>query len=101
LFKHFLKENQNKYESIITYAKRDYSNGDLYKKLGFKFKNVCNPGFYWIIDGKRKHRYNYRKDKIANELNNNMTATEIMHGQGFIRCFDSGNLKFEFNNFLT
>jgi len=93
LFSHFIKNNNN-FEKIISYAKRDYSSGNLYKILGFKLNKICDPGFYWLIDGIRKHRYNYRKDRIVNEENKNLTAVEIMHNLGYIRCFDSGNYKF-------
>lgn len=96
LFEHFKRNVE--FKKIITYAKRDYSLGNLYKKLGFKLINVCNPGFYWLIEGKRKHRYNYRKDQISNIDNKHLTSIEIMHNKGHIRCFDSGNFKFEYTN---
>jgi len=87
-------EKNNNYKEIITYAKRDYSNGNLYKQLGFDFIKSTAPGFYWLVENKRKHRYNYRKDRIISEKNKHMTAVEIMHEKGYIRCYDSGNLKF-------
>jgi hypothetical protein len=82
------------YETLISYAKRDYSNGNLYKQLDFINKGNTSPGYYWLVEGERKHRYNYRKDKIMNEDNKHMTAIEIMHTNGYIRCFDSGNIRF-------
>lgn len=92
-------EKQNKYTSIISYAKRDHSNGNLYTKLGFKLNSICEPGYYWVIDNKRKHRFNYRKDKIVNEQNKHKSAIQIMHDNGYYRCYDSGNLKFIKQNF--
>lgn len=89
-----LFENEYKPSLVISYAKRDYSVGNLYKKLGFELVKITDPGYYWIIDDKRKHRYNYRKDKISNETNKNLSTIEIMHSMGCVRCFDSGNLKF-------
>ena len=65
LFSYFIKNN--KCLQIISYAKRDYSIGSLYLKLGFTLDKVCDPGYYWIVDGKRKHRFNFRKNKISNE----------------------------------
>ena len=93
LFKHF--EKLNNYTSILSYAKRDYSNGNLYNQLGFEYKGKTGPGFYWLINNKRKHRYNYRKDKISNKETNHLSAVKIMHNKGYIRCYDSGNLRFE------
>lgn len=93
LLNHF--EKNNNYKNIFTYAKKDYSNGKLYEKLGFTFEKECNPGYYWIENGKRKHRFNFRKDKIVNENNKHLTEIEIMHQNGYLRCFDSGNLKYK------
>ena len=96
LFSFFIK-NYN-FTEIISYAKRDYSIGNLYKKLGFSFIKKTDPGYYWLINNVRKHRYNYRKDKIKTKLNEHMSAVEIMHKKGYIRCYDSGNLKYSFKN---
>jgi very-short-patch-repair endonuclease len=96
LLSHF--EKNYKWEEIITYAKRDYSNGNLYYNLDFHFIKNTGPGYYWLVDNKRKHRYNYRKDKIANKHNKHLTAVEIMHNKGYVRCYDSGNLKFNKTN---
>jgi hypothetical protein len=87
-------EHNVKYTKLISYAKLDHSNSDIYIKLGFKLNKICQPSYYWVIDAKRKHRYNYRKDNISNDTNKNLTSTQTMHDLGFFRCFDSGNLKF-------
>jgi len=79
---------------IISYSKRDYSDGNLYEKLGFRLDKICDPGFYWIIDGVRKHRFSYRKNNILKNANDVRSGIQIMHDEGFIRVFDSGNLKF-------
>lgn len=93
LLKHF--EKMNVCSELITYAKKDYSDGSLYKTLGFSFYKNTTPGVYWLIDGRRKHRFNYRKDQISTKENENKTAVEIMHEKGHIRCYDSGNLVFK------
>jgi len=94
-------EKNNEYKKIISYAKRDYSNGNLYDKIGFKLDKICDPGYYWIINDKRKHRFNYRKNMIINESNKHLTATEIMHNKGYYRCYDSGNFKFLKTKFIN
>jgi len=92
LFNYF--EKNFKYDKIISYAKRDYSNGNLYRKLNFEFVHNTSPGYYWVIDNKRKHRFNYRKDQIQTNENKHLTAVEIMHNKNYFRCYDSGNMKF-------
>lgn len=92
---------EKKYEpvKIISYAKKDYSLGDLYFKLGFNFISNTVPGYYWIKNGKRMHRFSFRKNLIKTDASDTRTEVEIMHENGFFRIFDSGNLKFEKNFF--
>jgi len=95
LFKYFV-ENY-KPSKITTYADRSWSTGDLYKKLGFEYKGKTQLNYYYVIDGIRHHRFNYRKDKLIKEgFDKNKTEHEIMIDRGIYRIYDSGNLKFEY-----
>ena len=75
-------EKTYRLKETITYIKRDYSNEDFYKNLGFIKKKESSPVCYWIINGIRKHKFYYK------------TKIQIMHNLGYLRAFDSGNLKF-------
>jgi len=90
--------NNINHEKVISYAKRDISIGSVYEKLGFELIKKCEPGYYWIIDGTRKHRFNYRKDKISTPETHHKTEIQIMHDKGYLRCFDAGNLLYEKTN---
>lgn len=93
LFSYFIKNYE--YESIISYASRDYSNGNLYYKLGFKLDKITKPGYYYIINGSKENRYNYRKDKLIKEgCDSNLTEHEIMLDKGYYRLYNTGNYKF-------
>jgi len=93
LFKYFIR-NYNP-EEITTYADRSHSNGKLYEVLGFEFINKTQPNYYYIIDGIRKHRFNFRKDKLIKEgFDPNKTEHQIMLDRKIFRIYDSGNLKF-------
>lgn len=96
LFKYF-KENYNPKE-ITTYADRSHSNGNLYEQLGFEFIGKTTPNYYYIIDGVKQHRFNFRKDKLVNEgFDPNKTERQIMIDRNIFRIYDSGNLKYKFN----
>lgn len=84
------------FTKIITYAKRDWSNGNLYENLGFTFDGYTVPGYFWTnTHGQRFNRFACRKSEIAKtEEEKSMTEVEIMHSRGYFRCYDSGNLKF-------
>lgn len=97
LFKHFLK-NYNPKE-IISYADYRWSNGDLYRNLGFKELNKTIPNYFYIIDGQRKNRFNFRKDLLVSDgYDKNMTEIDIMHQRHYYRIWDLGSIKFNYKN---
>ena len=72
---------------VISYADRDWSNGDLYQKLGFKLTNINKPDYKYIIGGKRVHKSRFRKSRT----NINESQLDIP------KIWDCGKLKFEIN----
>ena len=97
LFKYFV-DNYNPKE-ITTYVDRSWSNGNLYKQLGFSFIYKTKPIYYYIINKKRKYRYNFRKDKLVKDgFDPKLTERQIMVDRKIYRIYDSGNLKFILKN---
>jgi hypothetical protein len=95
LFKSFIK-NYNPKE-ITTYADRSISQGQLYINLGFYFLKKTQPNYYYIVDGIRKYRFNYRKDKLIKDgYESNKSEHEIMLERKIYRIYDSGCLKFNY-----
>jgi len=95
LFKYFVR-NYNPKE-ITTYADRCISQGKLYETLGFEFIGKTQPNYYYIIDGIRHHRFNFRKDKLITEgYDSTKTEKQIMIDRKIYRIYDSGNLKFKY-----
>jgi hypothetical protein len=96
LLNYFIKKYNPK--SILTFADRRYSNGNLYRQLGFEFISNTKPN-YWYFKRKeliRYHRFKYRKDVLVKEgFDSNKTENEIMLERGYLRIFDCGNMKFE------
>ena len=102
LFKYFTE----KYKpiEITTYADRCWSKGELYKTLGFNFVSKTQANYYYIIEGIRNFRFNFRKDKLIKQgFDSNKTEHQIMLERGIYRIYNSGNLKFkkEFDNERT
>ena len=62
LFKYFTNYNFN---NITSYANLDHSNGNIYKQLGFSFINITTPGYYYIVNGIKQHRFKFRKKYIS------------------------------------
>jgi len=92
LFKHFLRNYDVK--EIISYSDNSRGQGNLYQQLGFNLISETEPNYYWIIDGKRHHRFNFRKDKLIKEgADPSKTEIQIMTEKGYYRIFDCGNKK--------
>lgn len=97
LFMYFL--NNFNVNEIISYSDSSRSNGNLYKKLGFEFSHQSVPNYYYIIDGIRKHRFNFRKDKLVKSgADINKTEIQIMTDFGYNRIFDCGSKKWIYKN---
>jgi len=90
LIKYFIENKTPK--RIISYADKDWSIGDLYIKLGFNKVYETSIDYKYLINGKRKHKQNFKKKnlKIVNE-----TESEYMSENRIFRIWDCGKIKFE------
>jgi len=95
LFKYFVKTYNPK--SIVSYANRCWSDGGLYRQLGFTdiTENIRNAGYWYIKNDIRYHRSNFTKAALVKQGNNpNKTESQIMKEIGGHRIYDCGNYKF-------
>jgi len=96
LFKYFLKKYNPK--DIISYADRSWSMGNLYQYLGFTLSHKTRPNYYYIIDGVRKYRFQYRKDVLITQgFDPSKTEHDIMLERKIYRIYDSGHLKYNYH----
>jgi hypothetical protein len=94
LLNYFIKKKEPK--RIISFADLDWSEGDLYYKLGFDLKYKLRPDYKWVIDGKRINKQRFTKNKIKNRgLNEDKSESENMNNLGYYKIFNTGQLKFE------
>lgn len=77
LLKYFINNYSN---NIVTFSDNSYSNGDLYKKIGFKKEYNIKPDYHYIVLGIREHKFNFRNKDTKNIL----------------RIYDSGKIKFRY-----
>jgi hypothetical protein len=92
LLNYFIKNY--KLTEIISYSDNSRGTGELYKRMGFELVSETEPNYYWVIDGIRRHRFNFRKDKLVKEgADVNKTELEIMTERGYYRIFDCGSKK--------
>lgn len=81
--------------SLISFADRRWSVGNLYRKLGFVENPSSNPNYYYVIGHKRINRINFQKHKLVSEgFSKNLSEKEIMESRKIYRIYDCGNLVF-------
>ena len=98
LWKYFVtKYNPN---SVITYANRRFSNGEIYSKLGFELIGKTEPNYFYFKPSKKKNFekiYNYKSIKDLN-FDKNISIDENMYNNEYRKMFDCGNLVFSYKN---
>ena len=90
--------------SIISYADRRYSDGNLYEKLNFKLHNISSPRYWYMKKSNYLHLYhrsNFTKERIKKEypeLDFNKTEWELMIELGYNRIWDCGTKVYVWSN---
>ncbi len=83
MFKYFI--NNYKPTRVISYADNDWSDGGLYKKLGFVEIKKSKPDYKYIVGGKRVHKSRFKKS-ITGVSESKLNIPKI---------YDTGKLKYE------
>ena len=100
LLKYFEREyNPSK---IVSYADRRWSQGNLYKQLGFQLSHISQTNYWYIYNQTniRLYRFNFRKNVLEKKLENfdkHLSEFENMKNNGYDRVYDCGNYYFEKN----
>ena len=96
LLKYF--ERIYKPEKLISYADRRWSNGNLYKQIGFTESHKSKPNYFYVEGNKRHNRFGYRKDILISKYGckPEMTEKEFCRNiLGLSRIYDCGNLVYQ------
>lgn len=94
LLSHFIK---NVYvDDVITYANRDYSDGNLYEKIGMIYDGETKPNFFYVKGDVRFNRFTFRKSVLVEEgYDSNKSASEIMHERGYHKLYTTGSFRYK------
>jgi hypothetical protein len=93
-------EKYYKPNSIVSYANRDWSQGNLYQKLGFMYSHTSEPNYFYIDNNLKIYpRQQVQKHKLKDFLesrnlvfNENLSERDNMIGNGYRIYYDTGNL---------
>ena len=85
----FIKEHDPK--EIISYSDIRWSDGNMYRKLGFFHDHDSRPNYYYVEGMHRHNRFRFRKSILVKEgYDKNKTEQEIMKDRRFGRIYDCG-----------
>jgi hypothetical protein len=98
LQKQFIVNQQPK--SIVSFSDNRWSEGKIYKTLGFKIEKKIEPSYFYFKngrDGPRHHKVFGRKSHIAKMapeiFDPNKTEWEMMQELGYDRIWDCGKIR--------
>ena len=88
--------NNYKPKKIVSYSDIRLFNGGLYEKLGFTKISKSKPNYWYVINGVRHHRFNFRKSILVKQgFDKNKTEQEIMLERKIHRIYDCGAIRWE------
>jgi hypothetical protein len=91
LLSYFLKNFGN--EKIFSYSNNEWSNGDLYRSLGFDLAKEIPPSYWYLKPREEKlfHRFNFSKQKLIKMgYDGNLTERQITRQMGLMKIWDCG-----------
>lgn len=94
LIKHFRKNHSG---SIISYANRMHSNGNVYLRNGFTLIRETSPGYFWTDGDSVFSRTQFSKGLLHRKLkvfDDTLSEAENMFANKYRRFWDCGNLVF-------
>jgi hypothetical protein len=89
--------------SLVSYADRRWSAGDVYARNGFEFVGNTKPGYSWCKGRKRFSRFSMQKHKLEKVLASfdpDKTEAENCHANGYWRIFDCGVSKWMYRRVI-
>jgi len=78
--------------NIISYSNKTWSNGNLYKQLGFTYLRTSEPNYRYYKGIKSLSRMSCQKYKLVEQgFDPNLTEEQIMKDRGYFKVYDAGN----------
>jgi len=83
--------------SILSYANRRWSIGNVYTKTGFKQLRITGPCYYYVDGNTLRHRSAYMKHKLHKMISifdKSKTEVENMYANNYRRIWDCGTITY-------
>lgn len=84
--------------TVVSFADRTVSTGGLYEGNGFTAEATIPPDYQYLVQGRRSHKFNYRKARFAADdslvFDDTMTEAQLADVNGLTRVWDAGKVRF-------
>ncbi len=85
---------KNGYRNILSWSDNRWSEGGVYKALGFELQEDLAPDYSYVKNGKRHSKQSLKKNPKKDDMTK--TELELRSGQGFDRIWDCGKKRWVF-----
>lgn len=93
---HMVEDVYN-YRGIYTFSDNGVSDGSLYRENGFSLDKVIKPDYSYVVEGVRKHKFNYRLERFRKDpdlyYEEGLTEKELALANRLVRVWDAGKLR--------
>ena len=103
LFRRFVRDHLRTGDTVVSYARLDYSAGGVYKALGFAEDGICPPDYVWVKQSLRVlGRQSTQKHRLPALLGDKFDAAKSeagnMRDAGYKRIYSAGNLRYVYTH---
>jgi len=79
---------------LITHADLRFTDGSIYRRLGFVEDGFLRPDYYYTKNGRVFSKQSLKKTKEERETN--LSEKDLRSLQGYLRVYDAGKIRFRF-----
>ena len=95
LLAHFIRDFNP--SSIVSYANRRFSTGNIYERLGFERIGTTEPSYCWCNGTELLSRMQTQRHKLG-DYPKTMSESDIMQQRGFWKLYDCGNIVYAWHS---
>lgn len=96
----FAEQMIPEWESLLTFADLEVSDGALYEKTGWTRDAELAPDYRYVVKGRRAHKFGYRLARFRSDphlvFEENRTEQELAAINGLDRVWDSGKIRYRY-----
>lgn len=94
----YAERNIPGWDSMVTFADLEVSDGNLYEKTGWTHDGVIRTDYRYVYKGRRLHKFGFRLARFERDPDliweEGLTERELAAKNGILRVWDSGKIRY-------